>query len=512
MIKYFYYLLILCLCFPEEELPYDPEEFSETSQYYESTDIYENEYSSRIRFTPHSSSKGWHLLQLFQHEYSKLGLRIDENISKNKFDLSRFFLSKYSSKYSIIIGSIKVETGLGLVFSNEFGKFKSCYSVSSLNKDYDVLNGSLNSNMPSSISGVSFQFNYKKLKHSLLFAQGYRSITSTENGTIFHLSFAGSKNNTQKRNVYSYHLKRVFRLGNIGFLFAKEFINNNDHHQNYYSLIFSKQIDVMSFSSEIASRENSVAHIINFGLKQENFQWFIQKRYIPLNWSNIVGYPFSEFHDGCNEDALLLYIMLKENRITVNAMIDLFSKIKGEDGYPKNLGFDHRIMASYYNNYAKLEFRYKEKSKYYHQQNIEFGLSNSYWSLLKKKIYEVIIKFPKNNSFTLRYKYLKYLPEIEKKEEGSLITIYFPKLFVKKWRIISCLRWFSTDSWNSRLYAYDPGLKGEFPIKGYYGKGWQCFLKCEYGLSTQTDVSFRGSCEWKNNPLITFAIQMDVTL
>ena len=239
----------------------------------------------------------------------------------------------------------------------------------------------------------------------------------------------------------------------------------------------------------------------------------IQKRHLPTNWSNITGIPFTEFKKGKNEKGILFYCQYKEERLIIGATIDVFSEIRSEENLSKNFGYDKRIMISYnINELVKLEIRHKQKRTNNEQQNIQFGVSHSYFAPILKRTSEAVVKIPQNNGFIFKYKLLEYCPNIEKKEKGRLITISFPKLFIKEWRITSCIRWFSTDSWDSRLYAYVPGLSGEFPIKTFYGKGWQSFLKCEYGLSTQTDVSFRGSCEWKNEPLITFAIQMDVNL
>ena len=51
--------------------------------------------------------------------------------------------------------------------------------------------------------------------------------------------------------------------------------------------------------------------------------------------------------------------------------------------------------------------------------------------------------------------------------------------------------WFNTDSYNSRIYAYENDVLYAFSIPAYFGKGWHNYINLKYELSEKLDVWFK---------------------
>jgi len=51
--------------------------------------------------------------------------------------------------------------------------------------------------------------------------------------------------------------------------------------------------------------------------------------------------------------------------------------------------------------------------------------------------------------------------------------------------------WFVTDSYNSRIYAYENDLLYTFSIPAYYGKGFRTYLNLQYKISPKIDCWFK---------------------
>ena len=53
------------------------------------------------------------------------------------------------------------------------------------------------------------------------------------------------------------------------------------------------------------------------------------------------------------------------------------------------------------------------------------------------------------------------------------------------------LAWFSTDSYNTRIYAYENDLLYTYSIPAYFGKGIRSYLNLKYSINKNTDCWFK---------------------
>jgi hypothetical protein len=91
------------------------------------------------------------------------------------------------------------------------------------------------------------------------------------------------------------------------------------------------------------------------------------------------------------------------------------------------------------------------------------------------------------------------------KENGFVIFQDF-QISLKKTplNISSRLAWFSTDSYNSRIYAYENDLLYTFSIPAYYGKGFRTYLNLKYSITEKIDFWLKiANTSWNDRKIIS---------
>jgi hypothetical protein len=66
------------------------------------------------------------------------------------------------------------------------------------------------------------------------------------------------------------------------------------------------------------------------------------------------------------------------------------------------------------------------------------------------------------------------------------------------------IAWFSTDSYNSRIYAYENDLLYTFSIPAYYGNGFRTYLNLKYKISRNIEFWFKfANTSWNDRDIIS---------
>lgn len=66
------------------------------------------------------------------------------------------------------------------------------------------------------------------------------------------------------------------------------------------------------------------------------------------------------------------------------------------------------------------------------------------------------------------------------------------------------ITWFSTDSYNSRVYAYENDLLYTFSIPAYYGNGFRTYLNLKYKIAKNVDLWFKiANTSWNDRDIIS---------
>lgn len=101
-------------------------------------------------------------------------------------------------------------------------------------------------------------------------------------------------------------------------------------------------------------------------------------------------------------------------------------------------------------------------------------------------------KYEINQRFALSWRLEQLFLESEKKEKGLFISHDLSWLSLK-YPVTAVLRaaWYSTDSYNSRIYAYENDLLFSFSTYPFYGRGFRSFFDMKCTPFHNTDLWFK---------------------
>jgi len=142
---------------------------------------------------------------------------------------------------------------------------------------------------------------------------------------------------------------------------------------------------------------------------------------------------------------------------------------------------------------------------------VENNLEKQYWCTLNKN--KILLKYH-TQLLKFVHQYLIVNPEIGSTEYGNLSTASFKIIKHPKIQAMCGFHYYTIESWNSRLYAYEPGIKGEFRIRSFYNNGITVFSKLEWNpypsLIISARISFDKASHIETNFQQNAALQMDI--
>jgi hypothetical protein len=498
-ILYFFLSFVLLntsvLLSQEIEDEYDPQDF-------ESIDISDDDfidlitnnvkYFSQFRMSNKSSTKKWQYIDKIKTEKWNLALRSDVD-SDNGIRLSKFYGSFYVLKSKIVLGNIGINFGQGLLFSNKYGRMRSVSNPGSVFRDMQKTKEDLSSAFTKDLMGVGIIKNIRKFTVKALLLQN-NSHSNPVNIGICEIS------KISKQESVSFHVGYQKMQPNI-----LDFISN---------VHFSKKLYKITFSGEVACSLNLLSYIINLKKETGPFSILLQKRYFPKNWQSIIGGPVSGFSSGENETGLFCGFRFKNKHILMSAWIDMYKENEIDEA-PINIGSDKLIyLSTNLKQFGKSFVQIREKEKYSFSTSSEFGIESSMWILQTKQNFKFQHNFKRYLDLKISLYMCRIKSELLADEKGSLLSVKIKKQMDNN-NYEAGLNIYKIDSWDARIYQFNPSLRGEFNLKAFYGKGCSFFAKTSYKFTPQTIVSFRGFLNFenmKNNIEQEFSIQMEFKL
>ncbi|MCX7954202.1 MAG: helix-hairpin-helix domain-containing protein [Bacteroidales bacterium] len=284
--------------------------------------------------------------------------------------------------------------------------------------------------------------------------------------------------------------------------------NENINASLDYNFIIRNSI---TFFGEAGISKNGGKGIINgilFSLSPlTNFA--ILYRNIEKNFQALYGQPFSESSSASNESGLYIGASIVPlSRWNVSAYYDIFRFpwLKYQI-YSPSAGYDYLIEVSFTpNRKVNTYFRYREKNK---PQNISSELNQDL-------LYEIENTCKKNYRFHISYKVLpelelrnriEYVNYITEQKSESGIYIYQDAIYkMKKLPLNIAVRYgiFDTDSYDTRIYAYENDILYAFGIPPVYYKGTRFYITLKYTIIKNLDIWLRyGEFYYSNKQIIS---------
>ena len=222
-------------------------------------------------------------------------------------------------------------------------------------------------------------------------------------------------------------------------------------------------------------------------------------RHFDKNYNALWAAPFSESSTAANESGLYLGThILPVKFVTLSAYSDVYRSewIKYTTAGPSN-GWDVYAQADF-NPPGRFQFyiRYKNEEKdrkllvnekninqpeQYRKSRLHIQYKLSEAIILKTRVEHVFYKRLQSENGYMAYQDVQLAP-------------------VKPPLTISArLAWFNTQSYNSRIYAYENDLLYTFAIPAYYGKGLRTYINLKYKLGANAEVWFKIANTIQNN-------------
>ncbi|WP_372931836.1 ComEA family DNA-binding protein [Mariniphaga sediminis] len=448
--------------------------------------------------------------------------------NKQGFD---FYSGHLSLKISpvienVIIGDFVVRSGQGLVLWQGFSTGKSIYSLN-ISKTNQGLRPYTSTDENQHFRGISTSLNLGNAQISIFYSQknsdanrafsdslgnhftslqtsGYHrteneiadknSINDMNTGIVTSWRFTNMKIGTTFlyrqfnmpfiRNDQLYNRFR-FR-GKKNLVAGADYLFNKGKYQLFGEAAFSK-------SGGKAALQGAIAHL------HDRIQVSALFRHLDKNYHALWAAPFSEGSLAANETGMYFGTrILPVKFVTFSAYSDFYRSkwINYTTAGPSN-GRDIFAQADFRpSNRIQFYLRYKNEEK-----DQKFRIDEKYENhperFQKSRFH---IQYNLSDIFTLKTRLEHVLYKGLETENGWMIFQDVQMTpAVLPLSLSARVAWFSTESYNTRIYAYENDLLYTFSIPAYYSKGLRTYLNLKYKISPKADIWFKVANTWLHN-------------
>ena len=315
-----------------------------------------------------------------------------------------------------------------------------------------------------------------------------------------NISYKGRKLNVGLTAI-NYQLDKDF---NRSLTYYNQFEFASKHNFNVgidYNYIFRN----FNFFGEQAMSKNGGMAFVNgvlISLDPRLSITVVQRNY-QRNYQNLLSNAFSEGTTSANEKGTYIGISAKpSNAISVSAYYDRFEFpwLKYLVNSP-SAGNDYVAQLTYTpSKKTEMYFRIRQRNKQINTSNPDAAMD--YIVPANETNYRFNISYSILPSVKLRNRVelLDYKLENTKPEKGYLV--YQDVIFNKIGKPLSVtLRYaiFQTDSYNSRIYAYENDMLSSYSIPSYYNRGSRFYILLDYNLTRKIEIWLRYSQTFYDN-------------
>lgn len=456
---------------------------------------------------------------------------------KDGFDYysAHVFIRKLGPVKSLALGDYNAQFGQGLVMFNGFGYGKSSM-VLDIRKRAQGLKpyGGTDENL--FFRGAGATIGYKAFDFTVFFSSknkdanvtvvdslegSLEEVSSLQTSGLHRTPSEIADRKALSETVYGANLKfnhKKFRLGAtaVTYNYNADLIKTDQPYNQYVfsgrsnanaGIDYQFTIRDLTLFGEAALSQNGGMAFLNgalFSLSPAMSMALLHRSY-QRDYQAFFANGFGENSTISNEKGMYLgTIVYPFPRLKVSGYYDLYSFpwLKYGVNAPSK-GFDYIVQADYsLSRYVKCYVRLKHEVK---PENIPSSDTIPYSIKGIEDVENTRLRFHvaysvnRQLEFRNRLEWVKYR-NIAKNDLGFLIyhdVIYkpdrIPFTFSARYAV------FDTDSWDSRLYAYENDILYSFSIPAYYDKGSRVYFNMKYSLSKRMDFWFRISQTYYRN-------------
>jgi len=275
-----------------------------------------------------------------------------------------------------------------------------------------------------------------------------------------------------------------------------DFTGNKNSNLGFdYHFLFQN----ISFFGEAAISENLAKAFINGAMFSLSSQMNISilHRYYERDYKSLYSNAFGENTRVVNEKGFYIgSVIYPANKLKLSAYYDMFAFpwLKFAVNAPSK-GSDYFIQADYsYSRYFNFYLRFKQKVKPLNISSKEH-IGSSIKGLEDVDLTKIRLHFTYSITRSIecrnRLEWVNY-SRTHIKSNGFMIYhdfLYRPNNSKYNYSIRYAV--FDTDSWDSRIYAYENDILYAFSIPAYYDKGSRIYFNVKYSIKNNIDFWFR---------------------
>ena len=475
----------------------------------------------------------WRVLTRYRYNFSNslaASLNMEKDAGEQFFDSSKnkgfdFYSGNISIRGSgvvkkLLIGDYALQFGQGLVMwsGSSFGKGSGISTIAKQDfglKPYSSVNESM------FLRGASGTFKFRKLFFTPFFSKKNLDASTTDQGKeISTISFSGlhrTKSEIENKSrlsstIYGAHIQFNSKRLNIGFTsyqtqFSLPFSIGKSLYEQYdfrgnlltnLGINYDYNYKNTYFFGEMAHSKNGGSAFINgiMSSLSPRVSLVLMHRRYAKNYHSFFNQSVSEASNPVNESGFYSALSLKfDSKWDLFTYSDFFRFpwLKFRVNAPSS-GYEIFAQINYkMNKKLNLSTRFKQQVR---EENSEGIITHSGLETVDKQNYRIEISYGINDRFSFRNRVemVRYQKGNSKFELGFLNyqdIIYKPMSS----RLSGNVRFgiFDTESFNSRIYAYENDVLYAYSVPAYQGKGVRFYVNARYTLIRGFDLWLRYS-------------------
>jgi hypothetical protein len=421
----------------------------------------------------------------------------------------------------IVLGDYQIQLGQGLAIwqGMSLGKTSDIVTIRKQEAGIKDYNGMSEFGF---FRGVAIEYKIKKVKLSNWISN------KNQGATIYHDSLSGdyiqsiktdgyhrtelelSHKNVLKQVVIGSACSMLFRKTTIGvnsvFTSNSITIKPDDNYYNHFgfsgknnfnqSVSYSGTKNNFNYFGEFAIDQHFSTAIVNgiIASIEKNFSVSLLHRYYSKNYFSFHSNGFGENNRVANEKGFYVGANYSYNKkLQLNGYYDLyaFPWLKYQMNMPSN-GYDYSLQLLYSpTKNTSISLRYhqtKNQDQYldsdFHSEDVYYFTSRAIRFQIRTELNRIqitgrydlnFLKQQLNESGMLAYLDIQYKPMLKPYSFSLRASIY------------------RTDSYSSRMYAYQGDLPGSYNLGAFYGSGESVYAMMNYKFGRNIQVWLRGS-------------------
>lgn len=431
----------------------------------------------------------------------------------------------------VVVGDFALQLGQGLVVWNglSFGKGGL---VSSMSKQGVGLKPYTSMNESQFLRGAAISYSFKRLNAISFFSikrvdgsveeiEGEKLINSLPVSGLHRTPNELNNRKAVLQTVWGSHLTYTKNRLNIGATLMGthwdgEIVKGNAL-RNLYDFE-GRSLTSVSFNYDYTYQNiyayGETAHSLKGGLATVNgiiasldpkLSIFINQRYYQKNYWQFYAQGVGETSQVRNENGIYSGMVYHPSR-KINAMfyVDMFKFpwLSFRSDAPSH-GIDFLTQFQYiWYKKGKATIRYRHRLR---QENggAESGTPENMLEDILRQQLRVEFQYQWNSRWSTRSRgeYQLYFKEKSKSQKGILLyqDVFYKPGFFKNLQLNWRMARFETDSYDTRLYAYENNVLYASSFPAYYLKGWRGYFNIRYKISRKLDLWGRYAGTWLDN-------------